>query len=101
VSARVLQIRPLTLPRLDFMADPANTMRSADGRALLSFDPSTQCGLIYQIAQQRWTVMQPVAFEDFAVVAAAAGFQLGANDAARAWIARCMEGQRPAGARVQ
>lgn len=81
-----------TLPRLppaEFFAVPEHTIRTADGSALVSYDPQTRAAFVYAIREQRWSITAPCDFEFFAGLLAIAGHRLADCDDTRRWMAAC------------
>ncbi|MCI4566384.1 hypothetical protein [Lysobacter sp. CFH 32150] len=98
MSAQTLQAQLPVLPDKAIFSDPAHTIRSADGLALLTYDPSTRAAFIYIIASKRWTILAPIDFAAFAILVAASGHAIPDSEDARRWVATCMP--RGTGAKV-
>ena len=81
-----------TLPLLahpDVFRDPARTIMTAEGKALLTYDPVTRSGFIYEIESRTWFIQAPVDFLQFALVARLSGHTVADTDDARVWLQAC------------
>lgn len=97
MSEKTLRVRLPALPDPSLFNDPTHTIATADGRALLTYDPETRAAFIYECAQMRWTIAAPVEFEEFIVLAAFAGHQVADSEDARRWLAAGMRRADSAG----
>ena len=77
------------LPAPDFFACAENSIMTADGSAILSYDPSTCSGFVYYIADRVWTISAPIDFVTFALQARLAGHAIDEGEATRRWLAAC------------
>lgn len=77
------------LPAPEFFRDPNHTILTADGSALLTYDPATQAGFIYYLESKVWTIVAPVDFATFALHASASGHNVQAGEDAGRWFLAC------------
>ncbi len=86
------------LPHPDFFKDPAHSIRSLCGEAILTYDPETRCGMIYRIAAGSWMISTAIDFAVFALIAAGSGYRIAEGEDSKRWIRTC--DPHPAGANV-
>ena len=84
-----MRIRLPALPDPAIFGDPDRSIMTADGQAILAYDPATRTSFIYAIEQQRWTITAPVDFEVFATLAALSGYSLANGEDAQRWLRAC------------
>lgn len=89
MTKKTLVARLPALPAPEFFRDATHTIRTVDGGALLSFDPKTRAGLIYEIASGTWSIAAPVDFHSFVLLAFVAGWRLADDQEARCWYEAC------------
>lgn len=90
MSENTMHVRLPALPDPGIFKNPDHTIMTADGQALLSYDPVTRAAFIYSLVQQRWTITAPVDFDVFASLVALAGYSVIDSDDARRWLGACM-----------
>lgn len=81
-----------TLPRLpaaEFFRDANHSIKTADGSALLSYDPATRAGFIYYLESCLWVIAAPVDFAVFALQASALGLSIEEGEDAARWFDAC------------
>ncbi|MFC3715594.1 hypothetical protein ACFONC_05465 [Luteimonas soli] len=77
---------------LPALPDPAvfsnadHSVVTADGGALLTYDPATRAAFIYAIESRRWTIQAPIEFEMFVATAALAGYRLSDSPETKRWL---------------
>lgn len=84
-----MHIRLPALPHPDVFKNPEHTIRTIDGGALLTYDPATCAGFIYQIEHKRWSITAPIEFSVFAAMLALAGYAVSDGDDAQRWVRAC------------
>lgn len=89
MSENTLQARLPALAHPDVFKDPSRTLLTAEGKALLTYDPATRSGFIYEIESGVWFIQAPVDFLQFAVVARMSGHTIAESDDARIWLRAC------------
>lgn len=77
------------LPELSVFNNPANSILTACGKALLIYDPATATGIIYNIERGRWSITTPVEFDLFAGMTELAGYALQQGRDAERWMRAC------------
>lgn len=85
-----MRVRLPTLPDPAFFKKPEASILTEGGLALLTYDPVTRAGFLYLIAAETWSIAAPIAFEEFAVMVAAAGYRLPDSPDARRWVNACL-----------
>ena len=60
----------------EVFSDPCRSIMTADGNALLAYDPSTKSGFIYRIDDGVWLIHAPVAFLQFVILARLHGYTI-------------------------
>ena len=89
MSIRKLPLFAPRLPAPDFFQEPTNTIRTADGAALIAYCPVTRCGLVYEFADRRWTSTSPVSFAEFGVLVSDMGLEFTPSEEVSAWVKAC------------
>ena len=89
MSTSKLQAKLPALAHPDTFRDPTKTLLSAEGKALLTYDPVTRSGFIYDIETGIWFIQAPVDFLQFALVARMSGHTIADSDDARIWLQSC------------
>ena len=89
MSANKLQAKVPELAHPDIFKDPTRTLLTAEGKALLTYDPGTRSGFIYEIESGVWFIQAPVDFLQFALVARMSGHTITDSEDARLWIQSC------------
>lgn len=84
-----LRIHFPRMPAPEFFSEPSHTIRTADGSALLSYDPDTRAGFVYYLTTGVWTISAPVDFTTFALHARLSGHVLIDSDDAKRWMSAC------------
>lgn len=88
-SENQIRVQLPTLPAPSFFSNPDFTMLTADGQCLLSYDPQTLAGFVYEIASGRWHISAPIDFLHFASSCACAGHTIPPGAAADRWLQAC------------
>ncbi|TXH66598.1 MAG: hypothetical protein E6Q88_11680 [Lysobacteraceae bacterium] len=89
MSESTLRIRLPRLPHPDIFSNPELTIMVDDRSALLSYDPITKTGIIYNLAHHRWTITTPVDFQEFAATCALAGYAVRESKDSSRWLRAC------------
>lgn len=89
-TTREVIARLPALPGPEFFRDPARTVGTACGSALVSYDPQTRAGFLYVIEEGVWSIAAPVDFPVFAALVRSAGYVLPESQLVRAWVGRCL-----------
>ena len=89
MSTSKLQAKLPTLAHPDTFRDPTRTLLTAEGKALLTYDPVTRSGFIYEIESGIWFIQAPVDFLRFALVARLSGHTIADSEDARVWLQSC------------
>jgi hypothetical protein len=84
------------LPSDDFFKAAQHTIRSADGRALLTYDPATQSGFVYQIATGHWHICAQISFTLFTFFATGIGYAPADDESLAHWLRACLTLPAPA-----
>lgn len=85
-------VRRPVLPPLEFLSNPAFSIRSDCGRALVSYDPMTRTGFVYHLAEEVWSIITPIDFKAFAQSLQHSGHAVTDSADARRWRAACDPG---------
>ena len=80
------QVRAPCFPSLDVLKDPGRSILTLDGRALITYDPNSQAGMIYAFANRIWSVTTPIGFVEFAGLLDDAGYSLPETPETRRWM---------------
>lgn len=89
MSAAALRIRLPALANPEIFNDPSRSIMSADGRGLLTYDPATRSGFIYDLESKVWLIQAPVDFLHFALVARSGGYTINDGEDATRWLRAC------------
>jgi hypothetical protein len=89
MAANTMHVRLPALPDPTIFTNPDHTIRTDDGRALLTYDPLTRASFIYVVEQCRWTILAPVDFDTFVLMATVSGYRLADTADARRWLETC------------
>lgn len=81
-----MQVRAPQFPALEILEDAGRSILTADGRALISYDPCARAGMIYAIENEIWSVTTPIGFIEFAKFLDEAGYQLPETAETRRWM---------------
>jgi len=81
--------RPPALPPLEFFAKAEHSIAARGGAAILTYDPATRAGFIYQVDSASWLISAPVSFGEFAMLAAGSGYSVDDSEDARRWLRAC------------
>jgi hypothetical protein len=84
-----IRVQLPTLARADTFSDPSRTIMSAEGAALLTYDPGTRSGFIYRFEGEVWLIHAPVDFLQFVVLARLHGYTINDGEDARRWLDAC------------
>ncbi|MFD1069945.1 hypothetical protein ACFQ2D_08370 [Luteimonas composti] len=87
-NARITAKLP-ALPAPEFFARAEHSIITRDGAAILTFDPSTRSGFIYQVATGAWLISSPVSFGEFALLVVGSGYAVDDSEDARRWLRAC------------
>jgi hypothetical protein len=89
MSTNTMHVRLPVLPDPAIFSNPNHTIRTDDGRALLTYDPLTRASFIYVMDQCRWTILAPVDFNTFVLMATMSGYRVADTADARRWLETC------------
>ena len=84
-----ISIRLPALPDPEIFKDPDRSIRTIDGGAIVTYDPATRAGFVYQIKSDLWLISAPIDFSAFAATLALAGHAVADCDDSRRWVAAC------------
>ena len=70
MSENSIKARLPRLPHPEFFRTAEHSILTADGSALLAYDPETRAGFIYSMTTGTWSITAPIAFPAFAVIVA-------------------------------
>ena len=89
MSKRKLKARLPALPAPEFFNNPAHSIMTDDGTALLSYDADTCSGFVYHIDTGAWSINAPVDFNTWAFLVRMTGYAVSDTEDARRWFRAC------------
>ena len=82
----------------EVFSDPCRSIMTAEGNALLTYDPATQSGFIYCIDSGVWFIHAPADFLQFAIFARMGGHTIKEGPESERWMQACRGGSVAASA---